>query len=140
MKNTDPQEIDHGKVYRVKGCPHCGAKPVLKAIGNGFALDCLQHRDFTVRATEYILHWVGSDVPDTPVLEKRTPDAALSELIDDWNDNRDYERLGADRNMLESRQFYEVVLSSRPEPVKTKRSGRLPKGKNRPASAAETAR
>ncbi|WCM90583.1 hypothetical protein [Acidovorax sp. NCPPB 3576] len=92
MKNTDTEEITYSKVYHVKGCPHCGAKPVLTAIDNGFELDCLQHRDFTVRSTEYIVRWVGSEVLDTPVLEKRTPDEALSELIDDWNDNRDYEK------------------------------------------------
>ncbi|GKT27090.1 hypothetical protein [Acidovorax sp. SUPP3334] len=133
MKNTDAEEITCSKVYHVKGCPYCGAQPVLTAIDNGFALDCLQHRDFTVRSTEYIVRWVGSDVPDTPVREKRTPDEALSELIDGWNDNRDYERLGTDRNMLESRQFYEVPLSPRPEPVKAERSGRSPNGKNRQA-------
>ncbi|GKS87455.1 hypothetical protein AVMA1855_24905 [Acidovorax sp. SUPP1855] len=140
MKNTDAQEIGHGKVYLVKGCPHCGAKPVLNAIDNGFALDCLQHRDFTVRSTEYIVRWVGSDVPDTPVREKRTPNNTLDELIERWNDNEHYLRLGEDQIMLGSRQFYEVPLSPCPDPSHAEPSRRSAKRKGRAASATGSSR
>ncbi|GKS92583.1 hypothetical protein [Acidovorax sp. SUPP2539] len=113
MNNADAEEIIYSKVYHVKGCPHCGAQPVLTAIDNGFALDCLQHRDFTVRSTEYIVRWVGSDVPDTPVRESRTPKNTLDELIERWNDNEHYVGLGEDQIMLGSRISFEITLSTK---------------------------
>lgn len=129
MKNTDAQEIDHGKVYRVKGCPHCGAKPVLYFKSHFFALDCNEHKDFDVGAVMFIF-------PE----ENKSRDEHVAELVDCWNDNQQYLMLEADPIMLESRQFYEVPLSPYPKSAKAKRSGRPAKGKSRPASAAEASR
>ncbi|MDA8443619.1 hypothetical protein [Paracidovorax valerianellae] len=115
---------DGDKVYRVKGCPHCGAEPVLFRIGGYYALDCNQHRDFDVCAMAAIF-------PD---------EATIEGLIKIWNDDHHYHMLEANQSILESRQFYEVPLNPYPKPAKAKRSGRPTKGKNRPASAAEASR
>ncbi|WP_374008265.1 hypothetical protein [Delftia lacustris] len=104
-------------VYRVKGCPHCGAKPILSAEGEGqdrtFTLDCFKHPDFSVRARHYVEHPEGPGVLRDQQWVIHSEEKAIEEIIADWNDDHGYLMLGADPKAIQSRAFFVITLSTK---------------------------
>lgn len=83
-------------VYRVKGCPYCGAMPSLWEMENRVLIECLEHTDFPV--------WI--------VCMKSSDEDAKLDAVESWNDNDSYVLQGADQSMVESRGSFEVTLKA----------------------------
>ena len=102
-------------VYRIKGCPCCGEKPILAKQGKRFILDCNNHPNFNVHAfgdletPELISLMSDNRSPRKPLSDEDI----LKDLIDGWNDDECYVRLGADQRTVESRACFEVTIIER---------------------------
>ena len=95
------------QTYRVKGCPYCGAEPVLFCEGVGrdkvFILDCLNHPEFPVRGMWPV------EYPEGPE-EKwalHSDMESVEDLISHWNID------DADPELSQSRFSFDVTLSTR---------------------------
>lgn len=85
-------ESDQYVIYQVKGCPHCGAKPVLLELEDRLLIECPEHSVCPV--------WIVS-------MKYSNEDSKLL-AIEDWNKNDEYLKLGADPQKLATRGLFEI--------------------------------
>ena len=84
-------------IYQVKGCPHCGAEPVLWELEDRLLIECLEH----------------SECPVWMVSMKYSNEESKLLAIEDWNNNDEYMRLGANQSILESRGSFGLIFNTR---------------------------
>lgn len=106
------------QIYTVKGCPHCGAKPVLTKLREGrdsaFAIDCsISHGDFITICQLSVERFRGTEVPDVPKLALFSSEETIQELVAEWNSDHDYFMLGADPERISSRGSFEITLNTK---------------------------